>query len=135
MPRDGSVLNARPTRCCLDKAIDRMRGHAAAHAELAHFLMISGDYEAARKQAQHATSIDPNSAEAQNVTAFIFLCLNLPGEALRYARNAIRLNPGAPEFYLTVMSIGSAIAQTSIPRCSRLCLLGRFCRLLFWMQL
>jgi len=99
--REGSLAEAKRL---LDTALSMNERHAAAHAELAHFLMISGDYEAARKQAQHATSIDPNSAEAQNVTAFIFLCLNLPGEALRYARNAIRLNPGAPEFYLTVMA-------------------------------
>jgi predicted Zn-dependent protease len=32
------------------------------------------------------------------------LCLNLPREALKYARNAIQLNPGAPEFYLIVMA-------------------------------
>jgi hypothetical protein len=33
--------------------------------------------------------------------AFNFLCLNQPKEALT-ARNAIRLSPGAPEFYLLV---------------------------------
>jgi adenylate cyclase len=99
--REGSLAEAKRL---LDGALSINENHAAARAELAHFLMISGDYEAAREQAQRAISIDPNSAEAQNVIAFIFLCLNLPREALKYARNAIRLNPGAPEFYLIVMA-------------------------------
>jgi adenylate cyclase len=99
--REASLAEAKHL---LGSALSMNENHATAHAELAHLLMVSGDYEAARKQAQRATSIDPNSAEAQNVTAFVLLCLNLPGEALSYARNAIRLNPGAPEFYLIVMA-------------------------------
>jgi tetratricopeptide (TPR) repeat protein len=39
---------------------------------------------------------------SENVMAFNFLCLNQPKEALTAARNAIRLSPGAPEFYLLV---------------------------------
>jgi adenylate cyclase len=95
--REGSLAEAKRL---LDGALSINENHATARAELAHILMVSGDYDAAREQGQRAISIDPNSAEAQNVTAFIFLCLNLPREALQYARNAIRLSPGAPEFYL-----------------------------------
>jgi adenylate cyclase len=99
--REASLGEARRL---LDSALSLNENHAMARAELAHFLMISGDYEAARQQVQRATSIDPNSAEAQNVTAFICLCLSLPREALKYARKAIQLNPGAPEFYLIVIA-------------------------------
>jgi class 3 adenylate cyclase/TolB-like protein len=99
--REGSLAEGKRL---LDRAFSINAAHGSAHAELAHFLMISGNYEAARERVLQAISIDPGSAEAQNTAAFVFLCLNLPREALKYARTAIELNPHAPEFYLIVMA-------------------------------
>jgi Tfp pilus assembly protein PilF len=86
--------------------------HASAHAELAHYYRVASDYAAAHEQGSIARALDPNSAEAQNVMAFIFLCLNQPKEALTAAPNAMRMSPGAPEFYL----IATADAQMMLQR-------------------
>jgi adenylate cyclase len=96
----------------LDDAFSINDSHASAHAELAHYYMVARDYAAAHEQGSIARALDPNSAEAQNVMAFIFLCLNQPKEALTAARNAMRLSPGAPEFYL----IATADAQMMLQR-------------------
>ena len=86
----------------LDRALALDENHVLTRVELAHYLFIAGDYEAAHKMAARAIAIDPNLAEVQNVAAFTLLCLNQPHEALRHARKAIELNPAAPEFYLIV---------------------------------
>lgn len=77
--------------------------HAAAHAELSHLLMREFDYPAARLEAELAIALDPNYADAHNCLSFILVCMGQPENALYAARQAIQLNPGTPEFYLTSM--------------------------------
>lgn len=78
--------------------------HPPAHMELAHVLMVEGDFAAARLEGELAVALDPNSADAHQALAHVLVCLQLPEEALRSARRAIELNPGAPGFYLIVIA-------------------------------
>jgi adenylate cyclase len=78
--------------------------HAFAHMELAHVLMVEGDFPAARLEAELAVALDPNNSDAHAVLAHILNCLDLPEEALRSARRAISLNPDKPEFYFMPMA-------------------------------
>lgn len=78
--------------------------HASAHMELAHFLMVEGDFPAARLEGELAVALDPNNADAHQTLAHILVCLELPEEALRSARRAISLNPGTPEYYFISMA-------------------------------
>lgn len=77
--------------------------HASAHMELAHVLMVEGDFPAARLEGELAVAFDPNNADAHQCLAHI-LVFELPEEALRSARRAISLNPGTPEFYFISMA-------------------------------
>ena len=78
--------------------------HASAHMELAHVLMVEGDFPAARLEGELAVALDPNNADAHQCLAHILVCLELPEEALRSSRRAISLNPGTPEFYFIAMA-------------------------------
>ena len=78
--------------------------HASAHMEVSHVLMVEGDFQAARLEAELAVALDPNSADAHQCLAHILVCLELPEEALSSSRRAISLNPGTPEFYLIAMT-------------------------------
>ncbi|MFT5180308.1 MAG: adenylate cyclase [Alphaproteobacteria bacterium] len=78
--------------------------HPAAHTELAHILMVEGNFAAARLEAELAVALDPNAADAHQALAHMLICLELPEEALRVSRRAVGLNPGAPEFYLIAMA-------------------------------
>ena len=72
--------------------------------ELAHVLMVEGDFPAARLEGELSVALDPNNADAHQCLAHILVCLELPEEALRSARLAISLNPGTPEFYFIPMA-------------------------------
>ncbi len=78
--------------------------HALAHMEIAHILMLEGDFSAARLEGELAVALDPNSADSHHTLAHVLVCLEMPEEALRSVRRAIALNPGRPGFYLVVMA-------------------------------
>lgn len=99
--REQSLQEARRL---LDGAFAIEPDHASAHMELAHILMVEGDFPAARLEGELAVALDPNSADAHQCLAHILVCLELPEEALRSARRAISLNPGTPEFYFISMA-------------------------------
>jgi len=99
--RDDSLQEARRV---LDGVFAIEPNHASAHMELAHALMVKGEFAAARLESELAVALDPNNADAHNVLTYNLICLELPEEALRSARRAISLNPGAPEFYFIAMA-------------------------------
>ena len=88
----------------LDAAFEIEDQHAMAHAELAHLLMNQGDYELAREEAMRAVTLDPNLADAHHVVATVLACLGLQREALKFLRQAMKLNPGTPDFYLITLA-------------------------------
>jgi adenylate cyclase len=73
--------------------------HPVAHAERAHALLVAGDHQHARLEAELAIALDPDNADAHVIHAYCLSALDLPDRALLAARRAIRLNPGKPEFY------------------------------------
>ncbi len=95
--REESLRNARGV---LDGVFAIEPDHPSAHTELSHALMVEGDFSAARLEGELAVALDPNYADAHHCLAHVLVCLELPEEALRSARRAISLNPGAPESYL-----------------------------------
>ncbi len=74
--------------------------HALARAELAHTLMVEGEFRKGREEAMRAVAADPNLADAQHVVSTLLVCLGEHEEALQYIRRCLKLNPGSPDFYL-----------------------------------
>ena len=75
--------------------------HGPALAELAHLLIVQGNLQAAHEAATRGVNADPACADVQIVMAFVLFCLGQAHESLRYSREALKLNPGAPEFYMS----------------------------------
>ncbi len=99
--KTGSEAEARRL---LQAAFEIQPDHAMAQAELGHLLMREGDFEAAREASMRAVALDPNLADAHHVVATTLVCLGGHREALRYVQEAVKLNPGTPEFYFVVMA-------------------------------
>ncbi len=99
--RDESLREARRK---LDGVLAIDPDHPSVHVELAHALMVEGNFRAARLEAELGVALDPNDADAHQALAMLLVCLELPDEALRSARSAISLNPSTPEFYLIAMA-------------------------------
>jgi adenylate cyclase len=74
--------------------------HSAAHAEIAHLLMRSGEFQAALPSAELAVALDPNDAEAFAVLSFVLNSVGRHDDAIHVARRALSLNPASPEFYI-----------------------------------
>jgi adenylate cyclase len=74
--------------------------HPAAHAEMAHLRMRSGDYQSGLLESELAVALDPNDAEAFAVLSFVLNCIGRHDDAIHNARRALSLNPGSPEFYI-----------------------------------
>lgn len=101
---DDRAASLQSARQFLDKALSIDPKHVWALAELAHIYMVEGKFELAREQTAKAIAADPNLADPLHVMAIVLVCLNEPDEALRYAREALKRNPGVPEFYLICMA-------------------------------
>jgi tetratricopeptide (TPR) repeat protein len=101
LDRAGSIANARRL---LDAIFASHLNHAPALAELAHLYMVEGDFRSAHEVATRGVQSDPTLADAHHVLAIVLVCLSLLPQALRCAREALRLCPGEPEFYLIAMA-------------------------------
>ena len=99
--RDASERTA---KCLLDAAFELDREHALAQAELAHLYMVQRRFDDAVREAKRSVAIDPNLADAHHVLATNLVCLGQHMEAIRHVRESLKLNPGAPEFYLMAMA-------------------------------
>jgi TolB-like protein/tetratricopeptide (TPR) repeat protein len=88
----------------LDEAFALWPDHAMARSELAHLFMIQGKFDAAWGEALRAVESDPNLADPLHVLAIVLVCMDRHAEALRYVREALKLNRGVPEFYMIAMA-------------------------------
>ena len=88
----------------LDAAFALASDHAMARSELAHLFMVQGRFDAAWQEALRAVESDPNLADPLHVLCIVLVCRGRHSEALRYIREALKLNRGAPEFYLIAMA-------------------------------
>lgn len=88
----------------LDAAFALAPDHAMARSELAHLFMVQGRFDAAWQEALRAVESDPNLADPLHVLGVVLVCNGRHAEALRYIREALKLNRGAPEFYLIAMA-------------------------------
>jgi tetratricopeptide (TPR) repeat protein len=66
--------------------------------------MIQGKFDAAWGEALRAVESDPNLADPLHVLAIVLVCMDRHAEALRYVREALKLNRGVPEFYMIAMA-------------------------------
>lgn len=88
----------------LDQAFALVPDHAMARSELAHLYMVQGRFDAAWPEALRAVESDPNLADPLHVLGIVLVCVGRHAEALRYTREALKLNRGVPEFYLLAMA-------------------------------
>lgn len=88
----------------LDQAFALTPNHAMARSELAHLFMVQGRFDAAWEEALRAVESDPNLADPLHVLGIVLVCRGRHAEALRYIREALKLNRGVPEFYLIAMA-------------------------------
>jgi TolB-like protein len=88
----------------LDQAFALVPDHAMARSELAHLFMVQGRFDAAWEEALRAVESDPNLADPLHVLGIVLVCRGHDDEALRYLREALKLNRGVPEFYLIAMA-------------------------------
>lgn len=88
----------------LDQVFATVPDHAMARSELAHLFMVQGKFDEAWQEAQRAVESDPNLADPLHVLGIVLVCRGRHAEALRYIREALKLNRGVPEFYLIAMA-------------------------------
>jgi adenylate cyclase len=77
-----------------------------AHRLLAQISLWKKDHDAAITQAERAVAVAPNDADGYETLAEILGWAGRPEESIRYIRQAMRLNPRYPFFYLWTLGHG-----------------------------
>jgi tetratricopeptide (TPR) repeat protein len=85
-----------PAKQELEKAIALDQQNVTTHCHLGNVLRSLGDFKGAIEQYQHALEINPRYVYAANGLGLTYSAQKKEGEALRYFRQAVTLDPEIP---------------------------------------
>jgi adenylate cyclase len=83
-----------------EKAVSLNDALPQAHIVLGFINMWQRDFEGAIAEVNKGLELDPNHAEGQMYKAIILGFAGQPEESIEWVEKAVRLNPGAPFWYL-----------------------------------
>src|SRR5262245_39851559 len=84
---------------------------AACHSLLAQVYLWKKDHDRAIAQAERAVALAPNDADGYETLAEVLAWAGQPADSIKFIRQAMRLNPRYPFFYLWTLGHASYLAR------------------------
>src|SRR5215510_11300473 len=86
------------------RAVDLDETNHQAHLALAYAQLYHRAYDQVRKHIERALKLHPSDADTLAHAAYLFSILGDLDRGIKYGRDALRLNPLHPDWYLVMLS-------------------------------